>query len=236
VGLIWFDTPEGISREQSQAIAGLVRGIQPGCLLNGRLFPKRQAADYGSAPDNQGPVQVVNEPWELPATIARGTWGYRKDQVYRSLDELIFELVDVVSKGGNLLLNIGPRPDGSIPEADVERLRGMGRWLAVNGEAVYGTDATPFGTELSHRSWRCTRKANRLFVHVFAPPAKREWVLDTGRPALAARVTRARLLAPPGTVLPFACDAGRLTIRLPANMADSFPAVVALDLEKEAEP
>jgi len=87
------------------------------------------------------------------------TWGYRKsDHDWKSAETLIRNLIDVASKGGNYLLNVGPKPDGTFPEASIERLKAIGKWMDVNGESIYGTQASPFGP----LPWgRCTNKEEK---------------------------------------------------------------------------
>ena len=95
--------------------------------------------------DNVIPGEVRADAWETPATLNH-TWGYRTDDHdWKSPGDVIFKLVDIVSKGGNYLLNVGPLPNGEIPQTAQDVLRNAGTWLKVNGEAVYGAQPTPFG-------------------------------------------------------------------------------------------
>ena len=94
-----------------------------------------------------------------------GMWGYKVvDQNYKSTATLVRYLVSVAGKGANLLLNVGPQPNGELPAAAIERMKEMGAWMAVNGESVYGTVAG----DIPQQDWGCTtRKGDRLFVHIF---------------------------------------------------------------------
>jgi len=186
--LIWFDTPRMMSGEQSgraQRFVDLARSLQPNTLLDGRLGIK---GDYRSMGDNAIPNAVVNEDWEVPATINH-TWGYKKDDTdWKTPEDITFKLVDIVSKGGNYLLNVGPMSDGIIPPASQDNLRAVGRWLKVNGESIYGAGPTPFGEELGEvdnsthdkkgnpgfriaKDWRCTTRPGKLYVHLFKWPS-----------------------------------------------------------------
>ena len=98
------------------------------------------------------PSEVSGEAWEVPATINH-TWGFRNDDTdWKSPGQIAFKLVDIVSKGGNYLLNVGPTAEGVIPQASQDILRTVGRWLQVNGDAVYGAGPTPFGEEMGEPS------------------------------------------------------------------------------------
>ena len=127
----------------------------------------------------------------MPATINH-TWGYRKDDHdWKSMGDIVFKLVDIVSKGGNYLLNVGPMANGVIPQPSADVLRHAGAWLKVNGEAIYGAGPTPFGDELGepsargtkdvrgqplvlpHNEYRYTTKPGKLFITFFASRACR---------------------------------------------------------------
>jgi alpha-L-fucosidase len=185
VALIWFDTPRMMTGDRAQRFADLVRSLQPGTLIDGRLGTE---GDYRSTGDNVIPSDASGDAWETPATI-NDTWGYRTDDTnWKSPGQVTFKLVDIVSKGGNYLLNVGPRPDGTIPQASQDVLRTVGRWLTINGDAVHGAGPTPFGDELGERSargakdvrgnplnypqteWRITAKPGKLYVTFFSEP------------------------------------------------------------------
>src|SRR6185503_17549888 len=138
------------------------------------------------------------------------TWAFKTDDHnWKSVDDLIHKLVDVASKDGNYLLNVGPTAEGVIPRPSVERLEAMGAWLAVNGESIYGTRAGPVqGLEWA----RTTRMGNSVFVHVFNWPSGGQLHL----PASIGEATRATLLAS-GAELPLRREADGLVIQGPAS-------------------
>jgi alpha-L-fucosidase len=167
--------------------------------------------------------------WETCMTM-NDHWGYNShDDNWKTSEQLIRTLVDVASKGGNLLLNVGPTAEGLIPQPSVERLAAMGAWLKVNGESIYGTTASPFPA----LSWgRATVKRSadgttRLYLHVF------EWPKN-GRLAVAGLLNDARaafLIADTTrTHLATGRDADALTIAVPAAAPDPIDSVIAVDL------
>jgi alpha-L-fucosidase len=205
VALIWFDTPRMMTGDRAQRFANIVRTLQPNTLIDGRLGTE---GDYRSTGDNVIPPEVSTEAWEVPATINH-TWGYRTDDTdWKAPGSIAFKLVDIVSKGGNYLLNVGPMADGVIPQASQDILRTVGKWLAVNGEAVYGAGPTPFGDEMGEPSgrgtkdvrgeplvyqqiqWRVTSKPGRLYFTFFDEPRAPFEI-----PAMKNTITRAYRLA-----------------------------------------
>ncbi|MDH7599689.1 MAG: alpha-L-fucosidase [Sedimentisphaerales bacterium] len=206
--LIWFDTPRYMTAERAQRFVDLVRSLQPACLIDGRLGIK---GDYVSTGDNAIPNRIMEGDWETPATTNH-TWGYRiDDQDWKSPGEIIFKLVDIVSKGGNYLLNVGPTAEGLIPEQCAANLRFVGKWLKVYGEAVCGAGPTPFGEEfgdystklkdrqgnpvfLAFTDWRCTTRPGRLYFTIFRSPRD-----GFDLPAFKNPIKRAYLLSESGT-------------------------------------
>jgi alpha-L-fucosidase len=152
------------------------------------------------------------------------TWGYSEhDHAWKSNETLIHNLIDIVSKGGNYLLNIGPKGDGSIPQESIESMQAIGRWMKVNGEAIYGTTASPF----EKPEWgRYTKKPGKIFAHVFDWP--QTGVLQV--PAGELQIKRVSLLADPNrTALKTEAKSDTLTIRLPEKAPDKIVSVVVIE-------
>ena len=179
--LVWFDTPQLMTGDRPKRLTDIVRTLQPATLIDGRLGV---IGDYRSTGDNAIPPTASDDAWEVPATLNH-TWGYRADDHdWKSPGELVFKLVDIVSKGGNYLLNVGPTAEGVIPQPSQDNLRAVGAWLRLNGEAVYGTGRSPFGEEfgdyaatqkgedgkplfLARSDWRCTTTPGKLYFSIF---------------------------------------------------------------------
>ena len=222
LAVIWFDCPFTISRKQSEELYQLVRTLQPQCVMNSRLG--NGLGDYHSAGDNQIPGKQSANYWETPATINH-TWGYKSfDHDWKSPEQLVRNLIDIAAKGGNYLLNVGPTAKGEIPAPSIGRLAAMGKWLAVNGEAIYATEPSPFAEP---PAWgRCTRKKGILYLHVFQWPADGRLIVP-----LTNIPKRAYMLTAKDRSLPMVCRAGHLEITLPANAPDPIASVVSVELE-----
>ena len=168
IAVLWFDggwehTPE---EHRSQELVDLARKLQPGIIINNR---SKLPQDFDTPEQKIPPTGIPGRDWETCMTM-NDTWGYKKnDHNWKSVEDLIRKLVDISSKGGNFLLNVGPTAEGLIPEPSVERLEAIGKWLDVNGESIYGTSANPF----AKTPWgRCTVRPGKIFLHLFDYPAE----------------------------------------------------------------
>ncbi len=188
ISVLWWDTPIGISKEQSDMLLPLLK-LQPGIIHNNRLGTYRG--------DTETPEQFVpatgypGRDWETCMTM-NDTWGFKStDHNWKSSETLIRTLVDVASKGGNFLLNVGPTSLGEIPGPSVERLATVGVWMKKNGSAIYGTSASPF----KKLPWgRCTTVRGKdvasLYLHVFNWPTNGKLLV----PGLKSKVGKVSLL------------------------------------------
>jgi alpha-L-fucosidase len=241
--LIWFDTPRGMINgehaDRGQRFLDLAHQLQPATLIDGRLGIK---GDYVSMGDNAIPNTVVQGDWEVPATLNH-TWGFKKDDTdWKTPEDLTFKLVDIVSKGGNYLLNVGPTSEGVIPQASQDNLRTVGRWLKVNGESIYGAGTTPFGAELGTpdpsrkdkkgnpafvqaKDWRCTTKPGKLYIHLFKWPDGSFTIAKVN-----SRISKAYLLADAShKSLKVARQGDSVTVALPAQAPDKLDSVLVLE-------
>ena len=221
IGIMWFDTPEKIGKAQSEELVRMIHELQPQCIVNQRVGNK--LGDYGT-PEQKIPGEIGAAPWETCMTMNRH-WGYNShDHDWKSPEVLVRNLIDIVSKGGNYLLNIGPTGEGLFPPEAVARLSAIGAWMKVNGEAIYASGATPFGAELKGREWRATTKPGRLYVHVFEWPAGRLQL-----PAMKGRIAKAYLLEGNKPVM-FEQSTEGVSVTLPKQPVDPIATVVCFEL------
>lgn len=231
--ILWFDGEweHSIKELHSAEMEEFLLKLKPDLLINDRLFKRRpEYGDFGT-PENFVPATGIKNSdgssrvWEACYTMGYNSWGYNSYEIeFHSTAELIRMLVEIVSKGGNLLLNVGPTLNGTIPVEFVDRLKEIGKWMKVNGEAIYGT--TPNCFERLPFFGRCTVKGNKLYFHIMG------WPLDgiLRIPGLKTNVKKANLLIEPQKSLNFKREGNDIIIELPQKAPDEIATVVAVEL------
>jgi len=242
--IIWWDTPRDVTVERGERIRKVVHELKPNVIQNDRISLKGWHTGDTRSPEGYIPAQgYPGEDWETCMTM-NDSWGYKRgDQNWKSTETLIHNLVDIVSKGGNFLLNVGPTAEGFIPEPSVERLKAIGDWMKVNSDSIYGTGPTPFGAEAGSFDpvkkgkdgkplfnpswvWRCTTKPGKLYLHLFKWPTSGKFEI----PTVKQKVTRAYLLADPGRKpLVVSQTPKGVTITLPEKAPDPIDSVICLE-------
>ena len=234
--VLWFDGEwvNWWTEQDGLDLAKYVRSLKPGIIINNRVGkgrngmegltkPGESAGDFGT-PEQQIPANgLPGIDWESCMTL-NDTWGYNSfDNHWKSAETIVRNLIDIASKGGNYLLNVGPTAEGLIPVPSVRRLAEVGKWMQVNGESIYGTSASPFSTALPFG--RATLKPGRLYLHVFDWPAGGTLsVPGWGKP-----VKRAYLLAHPSRGLKFSQGKDGITIELSTTAPDPIATVIVLE-------
>lgn len=244
--VLWFDGEwcDWYTEEDARDVYAYLRKLKPQLIINNRVGKGRQgmegltkggdhAGDFGT-PEQQIPATgLPGVDWESCMTM-NDTWGFKRDDHdWKSSETLIRNLIDIASKGGNYLLNVGPTAEGLIPQPSVERLDAIGKWMQINSESLYETAASPFKS----LAWgRCTQKSadgsTTLFLHVFQWPGDGQLLV----PGLRNPVATAYLLADADKkALPTeAVDSG-ICIKVPADAPDPICSVVVLKVAGEVE-
>lgn len=228
---IWFDGEWDHPEETWRApeLVNMIRSLQPNALINDRLgkgvrgitpladfYTREQMSEIGEKTETE---EKEVRPWEACLTIGT-SWGYRRDDGEpKSSAELIRTLVDVVSRGGNLLLNVGPKPDGTVPEHLVARLNDIGAWLEKNGESIYGTRKA---NVITASTGKLTLKGDTLYLHLEARDADTVTLTGLKRPIKSAKLLET------GEAL--TVDDAAKSIALPEILPDPVVSVIVVDL------
>lgn len=241
---IFFDTPAMMTPARAQRLAEIVHSLQPACLINGRLGVP---GDYATMGDNAIPNTDVGSDWETPGELNHN-WGFdQNDSDYQSPSQVLFKLMDIVSKGGNYLLDVGPTAEGVIPVVAEKNLVAAGRWLKIHGDAVYGAGRSPFdegfgggfGRKLQDENgkpvylpfldWRCTTQPGKLYFTIF------HWASDGFKlPAFKNGIKKVYLLADPDrTDIPVSMANGLRVVQTPHYAPDMMATVLVVEIDGE---
>ncbi|RTE11240.1 alpha-L-fucosidase [Paenibacillus whitsoniae] len=230
IGIVWFDCGHKVTDEQGRRFEDWVHDLQNTCLVNRRVR-RSGFGDYENTGDNQLHVRQLERDWESIATLNH-SWGYNQtDQNWRSLKDVLHDMINVVSMGGNYVINVGPTGAGEFDPVSLERLQGIGRWLKVNGDSIYGTERSPIGKTPWGRS---TWKGQTLYLHIWTWPQQGRLFV----PGLRNAIRRAYLLADPKReelVCQVVNSEGDFAVHLPATPLDAICTVVAVEFEGELQ-
>jgi alpha-L-fucosidase len=231
VAVLWWDTPTNMTDEMANKLNDALK-LQPNIITNDRLKRPNFPGDT-KTPEQKIPslAELDGKDWETCMTM-NGTWGYKSyDHKWKTPETLIRNLIDIASKGGNYLLNVGPNELGEFPKESISSLQAMGAWMKVNSEAIYATKASP----LKAVEWgRCTRKEEggntTLYFSVFNWPADGKLMIA----GLKNQVLEAKMLDG-GATLKISTAADGLTINIPSKAPDAIASVIKVTLKGKVE-
>ena len=233
--MVWFDTPIQMDDEKCQLMMDIVKENQPGALVNSRLgngFGHFDVSiDNGKTPSVSTATWLsdLKVPWQTHESVTKGGWGYTAygGDLDRSEDypDFIYSFCRIVGNGGVYLLNVAPRPDGTIPQSQANSLRAIGEWLEVNGEAIYGADPSP----LKFPPYAITSKPGKIYLHL--KDIEKNHVALTG---ILSKVNKAYVLADPSKeALTFEQKNEKLSITVPNKLVQQKVTVIVLEIEDQ---
>jgi alpha-L-fucosidase len=198
-------------------------GLKPDLIINERVKRSYGLGDF-DCPEQTVPTAPLARPWETCATM-NGQWGYTSwaESSYRSASNILYEMVQVLSRDGNYLLNIGPKGDGTMTPGSTNILGTFATWMNTNSESVHGTTASPYGT--NEPSWGYyTKKPGKLYAHVFNWPGGGQLLV----PVLSNTVNRVYLLSDTNHSLSYTISGGNINISVPAGAPSAMDSVVVV--------
>lgn len=240
IGVLWFDGEweSTWNHERGKDLYNYIRSLQPSIIINNRVDVGREGmqgltkeggyvGDFGTPEQEIPATGIPGKDWESCMTM-NNNWGYNShDNNWKSSEDLIQKLIDIASKGGNFLLNVGPTAEGVFPQPSIDRLKAMGAWMKLNSESIYETSASPF----KQLSWgRCTQKTisggTRLYLHIFQWPSNNKLVV----PGLGSEVVKAFSLADKKN-LNGESAGGNYVIDLAGVQKQDYATVIAIDIK-----
>ncbi|MGR4880350.1 alpha-L-fucosidase [Streptomyces sp. LARHCF249] len=233
--LLWFDgdwcgNPAGPTltdwwtRADGEELYSWLMARRPGLVVNERVKRDLGLGDF-ACPEQTVPATPLDRPWETCATM-NGQWGYTDwaENNYRSVKDIIQEMVTVVSRDGNYLLNIGPKGDGTVTAATTAVLNGLASWMATHADSIHGTSGSPFAAE---PSWgRITKKNGKLFAHVFTWPTGGTLQI----PAVHNTISRVYLMNDPSVSLAYTVSGGQINVSVPPAAPHANDSVVCVEV------
>jgi alpha-L-fucosidase len=239
--VLWFDGEweNTWTHQRGVDLYNYVRSLKPNILINNRVDSGRDgmagmsaagsAGDFGTPEQEIPATGLPGVDWESCMTM-NGNWGYNKaDKNYKSTQELIRNITDIASKGGNYLLNVGPTAEGLFPEESIQRLKEIGEWMKLNGDAIYGTSASPVGSfDWGRCTWKRVGGDTYLYLHLFEAPKDGRLVLH----GVANEPMGAQFLAYPKEVnLPVSREEDALVVEIGGELPDKNNTVIVLPLK-----
>lgn len=228
IELVWFDTPGNMPEEYAQQLVNVVHKNQPHAYVSGRVG--HGLGDYATLGDMEVPVENVEGLWES-VDVTNDSWGFAAyDENWKSPKEILMNLISTVARGGTFMLNIGPKPDGSVPELAAKSLRSAGEWIRKYPQVVYGTEPSPWKHALPWGD--VTAKGNQLFLSVYKWPTDGHLYL----PGLRTEIIGVKLLDGNKNQPVSFKNAGKwIDFALPVQSPEKFIPVVEITLKSKPE-
>lgn len=230
--MVWFDTPIQMDDQKCQLMMDIVKENQPGALVNSRLGNGYGhfdvSIDNGKTPSVSKATWLpdLKVPWQTHESVTQGGWGYTsyggENDRSAEYSDFIYSLCQIVGNGGVYLLNVAPRPDGTIPPSQANSIRAIGDWLKVNGESIYGADPSP----LKFPPFAITSKPGKIYLHI------KDWETNMVElKGILSRVNKAYCLADQSkTALKFDQKNEQLSVTIPEELKQDRVTVVVLEI------